>query len=62
MEGRINISGNINLIEKKGIFNITSNPVKINIDKEVFSIGELEGSATLLDNNININNIVSMVI
>jgi hypothetical protein len=59
MEGIININGTIQLKEKKGVFNISSNPVKINIDKEVFNVGELKGSAALLDNQINIDSIIS---
>jgi hypothetical protein len=59
MEGVININSTMHLKEKKGVFNITSNPLKISIDSGVFNVGELKGSATLLDNQININNIVS---
>lgn len=59
IRGFVNIAGDINIKKIKGTFNISSSPLKINIDKQVFNIGELKGTANLLDNQIIINNMES---
>ena len=57
--GFVNINGDINIKKTEGIFNITSSPLKINIDEQVLNIGELKGTANLSNNQIIINNIES---
>ena len=59
MDGSISINGSINLKNDRGSFNMTSSPLKINVDKQVFNVGQLKGTANLQDSQISINRIES---
>lgn len=59
INGSITINGSINLKNNRGSFNMTSSPLKINLDKQVFNVGQLKGTANLQDNQISINRIES---
>jgi hypothetical protein len=59
LQGSINVKSAINFKKHIGSFNISSSPLKINSDKQVFDIGQLKGTANMSDNQISINRVES---